>query len=82
MRKGCKVSERRVHFERHFGCLRKYALPRASESFGGSIAFTQKLPLVSYLQKSRLGSARLRKGWRDGNNEIRNKTGKLMNCPV
>ncbi|CAH1994228.1 unnamed protein product [Acanthoscelides obtectus] len=25
---------------------------------------------------------RLRKRWRDGNKEIRNKTGKLMNCPV
>ncbi|CAH1994212.1 unnamed protein product [Acanthoscelides obtectus] len=61
MRKGCKISERRVHFEKH--CV-------------------VDLPVVSYLQKSRLGSARLRKRWRDGNNEIRNTTGKLMNCPV
>ncbi|CAH2002197.1 unnamed protein product [Acanthoscelides obtectus] len=32
--------------------------------------------------QEQISKNRLRKRWRDGNNEIRNKTGKLMNCPV
>ncbi|CAH2002200.1 unnamed protein product [Acanthoscelides obtectus] len=32
--------------------------------------------------QEQISENRLKKRWRDGNSEIRNKTGKLMNCPV